>query len=433
STASASSSSRNKMLTLQRAKQVLERKFGHREFRSRQQDVIMAALDGRDVLTVMPTGAGKSLCYQLPAVVAGEEPLAGRTSDQPSKVAFVVSPLKSLMKDQVDDLQRKGIAAECANLREMQWSQERTILENLEALATGNGAARVPYLVYLSPEKLLAAFERVANPSFISFKGVLDALYRSQKISFFVVDEAHCVSNWGLDFRPEYRQLPVLRRHYYGARTLLLVLFLPRHFPILACTASATRHCRDDIASVLFQNRGSLSIFVDSFDRKNLSLIVRPKEANLTKTNADTFFRGIVDVMRESLEIDARRNRGGANSAECDTIAKGLRSLKVKAQPYHAGLPSETRKANQDYERKSVSLEPWMAGRVQVIVATVAFGMGINKPDVRFIGHLVMPSSIERLFQGSNPKKLVVPVVMGRVVPASAGSPTATMNEINVS
>ncbi len=401
---------------LQQAREILRSRFGHRDFRSKQADVISSVLQGKDVLTVMPTGSGKSICYQIPAVLQNSS--AG-------KVCFVVSPLLSLMKDQCDNLRRKNIDADWFS-GDKNWDTIRPLLERLEN-ACGSDALslsrnRPPCLVYLSPEKLIAALGKESAHSHISLQGVLNTLYRNGKISLFVIDEAHCVSEWGLDFRPEYRRLSVLRSRFPNV-------------PLLAATASATEACRRDIVKNLFsQNQlSSLSggrqsvTFVDSFNRKNIRFQVLPKTTTLStgggkysaaKSEQDTaFYDMITTTLQDSLQQDymtnlstpgggASSSRGGANNlnlanaarhavtkgsailyvlskAEADSVAQGLQRRKnngITALPYHAGLPPETRRQNQ---------EAWMKGVVQVIVATVAFGMGIDKPDVRFIGHLV--------------------------------------------
>eukprot|EP00392_Amoebophrya_sp_AT5.2_P018063 g18525.t1 len=456
----------------QQLKQLLERRFSLREFRGKQELCISAILQNKDVLAVMPTGAGKSLCYQLPAVLW-----------EGKKITVVVSPLKSLMKDQVDGLRKKGINAVALH-GDVPWAEERQWLHAIEqlAVATSTTTSGAPIsLLYVSPEKLVAALERTTNSrdrnaSFISLPEVLHSLHNADKLAFFVIDEAHCVSEWGLDFRPEFRKLVMLRHKFPNV-------------PLFACTASATEACRADIANLLFR-RGISSnssstdknncsaIFVDSFNRANLSFLVKAKETNLNKNNADAFFDAIVATVHDALQQDFIRNSSMNSSApssyhsaaqaaatgccvlyclskvECDTVAKGLKGKGIKARAYHAGLSPDARRAAQ---------EAWMNGKIQheaqgraqakiftkleapkstraevkdgltvvaryrdqffavpsigirsrtailesladsqtpsVIVATVAFGMGINKSDVRFIGHLVMPSSIERYYQ----------------------------------
>jgi ATP-dependent DNA helicase RecQ len=292
-------------------------------------------LRGRDVLAIMPTGGGKSLCFQLPALL------------RPG-VCIVVSPLIALMQDQVRLLQDNGIEATFINssLDRMEIARRFAKLER--------GDLR---LLYVAPERLLQA----------EFEGeVLPRLQATQGISSLVVDEAHCVSEWGHDFRPEYRQLHRLRTRFADV-------------PIAAFTATATERVRQDIVRQLALREPS--IHVASFNRPNLYYGVRPK----TKA-AYTEVLGLA------------RSSNGAGIVYCLSrkrvaeLAERLQSDGVRALPYHAGLDAETRRDNQ---------EAFIRDNAQVMVATIAFGMGINKPDVRWVVHYDLPKSLEGYYQES--------------------------------
>ena len=312
----------------------LKRSFGFDAFRPGQEAVVQHVLAGRDVLALMPTGGGKSLCYQLPALL------------QPG-VSLVVSPLIALMQDQVRQLQDNGIAATFIN-------------SSLEAAEFGRRVAallRGEYkLVYLAPERLVL-------PDFLD--GPLSRLAASHGINAFVIDEAHCVSEWGHDFRPEYRQLSVLRRRH-------------PHTPILAFTATATPRVRTDIMAQLTLR--DPAVHLTSFNRPNLFYRVRPKH----KRSYD--------------ELLAQAREGGAGIVYClsrrrvDELSEQLRADGIRVRSYHAGLDAATRRDNQ---------EAFIRDDVQVIVATIAFGMGINKPDVRWVIHFDLPKSLESYYQES--------------------------------
>jgi ATP-dependent DNA helicase RecQ len=311
----------------------LKARFGFDDFRAGQEAVVDDVLAGRDVLALMPTGGGKSLCYQLPALL------------QPG-VSLVVSPLIALMQDQVRQLEDNDIGATFIN----------------SSVAAGELARRVAgmlrgdyKLVYLAPERLVL-------PEF------LDALGRLRStlgINAFVIDEAHCVSEWGHDFRPEYRQLSVLRRRHPET-------------PILAFTATATPRVRTDIAAQLTLRNPA--VHLSSFNRPNLYYEVRPK------------------TPRSYDELKARAQAGGAGIVYClsrrrvDELAVDLRRDGIRVLPYHAGLDARTRRDNQ---------EAFIRDDVQVVVATIAFGMGINKPDVRWVVHYDLPKSLESYYQES--------------------------------
>jgi ATP-dependent DNA helicase RecQ len=312
----------------------LKRHFGFDRFRPGQEAVVRDVLGGRDLLALMPTGGGKSLCFQLPALL------------QPG-VTLVVSPLIALMQDQVRLLQDNGIAASYLN----------SSLDAAQISQRTRALLRAEYkLIYLAPERLL-------HPEFLG--GPLAALAAGPGINAFVIDEAHCVSEWGHDFRPEYRQLSQLRA-------------LHPSIPILCFTATATPRVRTDIASQL--RLRDPAIHVMSFNRANLELEVRLKDK------------------RSYTALLAQAREGGAGIVYClsrrrvDELADRLQRDGVRALPYHAGLDSAVRHA---------ALEAFVRDDIQVVVATVAFGMGINKPDVRWVLHFDLPKSLEAYYQES--------------------------------
>jgi ATP-dependent DNA helicase RecQ len=313
----------------------LKRRFGFDAFRPGQKDIVRDILRGRDVLAIMPTGGGKSLCFQLPALL------------RPG-VCIVISPLIALMQDQVRQLDDNGIEATFINS-----SLERPeMARRLARLERGELK-----LLYLAPERLLQA-------EFL--EDVMPRLQAAHGISSLVVDEAHCVSEWGHDFRPEYRQLHRLRALFSGV-------------PIAAFTATATERVRHDIVQQLALREPR--IHVASFNRPNLYYAVRPKTAA---------------TYTELAEL-ARRD-GGAGIVYClsrkrvDELAERLQGDGIRALPYHAGLDARTRRDNQ---------EAFIRDDAQVIVATIAFGMGINKPDVRWVVHYDLPKTLEGYYQES--------------------------------
>src|SRR5687767_2199009 len=308
--------------------------FGHLQFRPGQQRIVDAVLGGDDVLAVMPTGLGKSLCYQLPAVV-----LPG--------VTLVVSPLISLMKDQVDELNRRGVAA--GSLHSMLDSaSKRNVID-----AARRGALR---LLYVAPE-------RFASNAFAQ-------LLADIAVARFVVDEAHCVSQWGHDFRPDYRRLAA------GARLCRRADGGQGRPPIAAFTATATAEVRDDIAALLGLDRPQL--LVGGFDRPNIHLRIQRASAADKDLLLPTLVRG-----RRALVYAATRKTAEAAAAH-------LNSLDVKAAAYHAGL--------KDDERTRVQ-EAFATGSLPVVCATNAFGMGIDRPDVDAVVHYAIPGSVEAYYQ----------------------------------
>ncbi len=313
----------------------LKKRFGFESFRPGQQEIVGDILRGRDVLAIMPTGGGKSLCFQLPALL------------RPG-VCIVVSPLIALMQDQVRLLQDNGIEATFINSS----LERKEVLRRMADLERGDLK-----LLYVAPERLLQA----------EFQGeVLPRIHAAHGLSSLVVDEAHCVSDWGHDFRREYRQIHQLRTRF-------------PEVPIAAFTATATERVRQDIVQQLGLREPS--IHVASFNRPNLYYAVRPK----TKA-----------TYPELLAL-ARRETGAGivyclSRKRVDEIAERLQSDGVRALPYHAGLDANTRRDNQD---------AFIFDRAQVIVATIAFGMGINKPDVRWVVHHDLPKTLEGYYQES--------------------------------
>ena len=313
---------------LARARAVLRATFGYDDFRPGQGEVVAAALAGEDLLAVMPTGSGKSMCYQLPAIVD-------------SALTVVVSPLIALMRDQVRQMRAFGVAAATLNSTSSGEEQE----EAWRLL--GEGALR---LLFVSPERLLVSG--------------LAARLRQAGARRLAIDEAHCVSQWGHDFRPEYRDLARARAALGDVQTL-------------AFTATADRATRDDIAERLFPRPPR--VFVHSFDRPNIRLRFAPKDQ--PKRQLSEF-------------IKVRRRESGivycASRRRTEVLAEALARHGIRALPYHAGLDQGTRARNQDAFLQEDGL---------VMVATVAFGMGINKPDVRFVCHADMPSNVESYYQ----------------------------------
>lgn len=312
----------------------LKRSFGFDSFRPGQESIVHDVLAGRDVLAIMPTGGGKSLCFQLPAIL--------RTG-----VTLVVSPLIALMQDQVRQLKDNGIAATFIN----------SSLPGSEIASRTAALLRGEYrLLYLAPERLLQS-------DFLSH--VLPRLNASSSIAGLVIDEAHCVSEWGHDFRPEYRQLAQLRARYPDV-------------PIAAFTATATARVRADIMQQLALHEPA--VHIASFNRANLHYAVRPKSKHTYSeilTRARDREPGIVYCLSRK---------------RVDELTSRLQEDGVRALPYHAGLEADERARNQ---------EAFIRDDAQVIVATIAFGMGINKPDVRWVLHYDLPRTLESYYQES--------------------------------
>ena len=306
----------------------LKRYWGYTSFRPWQEDTILSILDGQDTLTVLPTGGGKSLCFQLPAMLK-------------DGIAVVISPLISLMKDQVDSLKDMGIPAEFLNSSQLV-DEQRSVIENIR-----QGKVK---LLYISPERLQV--EATLN------------LLKSVTVSFFVIDEAHCISHWGHDFREDYRNLAVIRDNFKSVN-------------VHAFTATATQEAQRDIIEQLCLGRARINIA--SVDRSNLTYRVMPR-SNIINQITEVLKKypreaGIIYCLRRD---------------DVDNVSERLNELGFKNLPYHAGLTDKTRHNHQ---------ELFMREKVDIIVATVAFGMGIDRSNIRFVIHAAMPKSIEHYHQ----------------------------------
>ncbi|MSR84951.1 RecQ family ATP-dependent DNA helicase [Candidatus Uhrbacteria bacterium] len=310
------------MLTL------LKKYFGFDGFRPLQEEIVQHVVSGHDALVVMPTGSGKSLCYQLPALV-----LPGLT--------LVVSPLIALMKDQVDALQANGIAATFINSSLTPFEIDQILRE------AQSGKWK---LLYVAPERL-------ANPSFRQ-------ILRTLPVSLIAVDEAHCISEWGHDFRTDYRNLFQLR---YVFPTV----------PWIALTATANVRVREDVQAQLRLQNGKL--FLSSFNRPNLTYLVRPKKASF-----ETLVQAITSIGESSAIIYCFSRK------ETERLALKLKARGFNALPYHAGLNDTLRRRTQ---------EKFIRDECPIIVATIAFGMGIDKPNVRLVVHADLPRSVEGYYQ----------------------------------
>jgi ATP-dependent DNA helicase RecQ len=315
---------------LNKIEKALKKYWGYSQFLPLQKQAMTSIVSKRDSLVVLPTGGGKSLCYQAPAAVG-------------DGLAIVVSPLISLMKDQVDTLNECGLAA-----GRMDSSLTREEVERVHKMVHEDKLK----ILYVSPE-------RVVQDRFISY-------FQKKTVSLFAIDEAHCVSMWGHDFRPEYRQLSKIRKAFPGV-------------PIHTCTATANQQVREDIAYQLKLNEPD--VFVGSFDRDNLVYHV---------AQADDRYRQV--------ETAINRHKGESGIIYCisrkevDQLSTYLNAQGFKTLPYHAGKQDHVRKLNQDL---------FIKDKVDIIVATIAFGMGIDKSNVRFVIHAGMPKSIENYQQES--------------------------------
>ncbi|MDQ6991987.1 MAG: DNA helicase RecQ [Mariprofundus sp.] len=312
----------------EQARKILKDIFGYDNFRPMQEEIICSLLDGKDAFVLMPTGGGKSLCYQIPAIMR-------------EGTGIVVSPLISLMKDQVDALTACGVKAAYYN-SSLKAAQAKEILEQFEAGQLD--------LLYVAPERLLSK----------TFLAKLDKL----KLSMFAIDEAHCVSQWGHDFRPEYVRLGELRAIFPDV-------------PMLALTATADEHTREDISERLELTKAKR--FVASFDRPNIRYLVAEKRQPLTQILQ--FLDGWPNCSGVIYCLSRKR---------VEDLAVNLQRHGIRAAAYHAGIPGRSREKVQD---------DFLRDRVKVIVATIAFGMGVDKPNVRFVIHHDLPKSIESYYQ----------------------------------
>lgn len=313
------------------AHEVLKQFYGYTSFRPHQLDIITSTLRGCDTLVLMPTGGGKSLCYQIPAIMS-------------EGCAIVVSPLIALMHDQVSGLIANGIPAASINSLQSE-ADNRSIMEQVYA-------GRIK-LLYISPERLLAELPKWAN---------------DMPVSLIAIDEAHCISQWGHDFRPEYTRLACMKQHFPD-------------IPVMALTATADKITRSDIARQLQLSSGHRE-YVGSFDRPNILLQVIPDPGKSQRISA---IARLIATHPTDTGIVYCMTRKGADSMHAELSKRGFRSA-----CYHAALPAETRrKAQRDF----------INGDIQVICATVAFGMGIDKSNIRWVVHNNMPSSIEHYYQ----------------------------------
>lgn len=317
-------------MDIQDIKQVLKANYGYDFFRPMQEDIIHHTMDGGDSLVLMPTGGGKSLCFQMAALMM-------------EGMAVVVSPLISLMKDQVGSLRANGIVAEALNSS----NDERLNRNIIERCIAG----QVKFL-YISPERLIGSTMHVLQEA---------------HVSLFAIDEAHCISSWGHDFRPEYTQLGQLRELF------------PR-VPIMALTATADKITKHDILVQLHIEHAHT--FIGSFDRPNLSLDVKRGYSAREKLHS------LMDLIR--------RHAGESGIIYClarkttEDLAEKLKKEGISVGVYHAGLPNSERNQVQD---------DFVADKIQVICATIAFGMGIDKSNIRFVAHYNLPKSIESFYQ----------------------------------
>jgi len=321
-----------------RAEEILRLVFGHTEFREPQLDVIDSILRGKDTLTLLPTGRGKSLCYQLPALMCG------------NKVAVVISPLIALMQDQVSALRAKGIG--CAML-----SSANSPAENYAVYDDLRNPDSGTRLLYLSPERLATE----------SFRNFLQELNSSNKISFFAIDEAHCISQWGHDFRPTYTQISYLKTMFPA-------------IPMLALTATATLRVKADMIEQLqFKD---YNFFFGTFNRPEISYEVR------RAYDRDAAICSLIRAQPEGTNVIVYC----LTREQCNKLSAYLQERNLPASAYHAGLATALR---------NETLERWQSGAFSIVCATIAFGMGIDKANVRLVIHRSLSKSVEGFYQES--------------------------------
>ena len=327
-------------------KAAMKNRFHLHGFRPNQLEAINATLAGKDAFVLMPTGGGKSLCYQLPSIIR-----SGKTRG----VTVVISPLLSLMQDQVEHLQKLKIQALLIN-SEVTLEHRQLVMQGLRDPNVEN----IIQLLYITPEMISKS---------TSIVNAFRELHRRRKLARIVIDEAHCVSQWGHDFRPDYKLLGEVRQQFQGV-------------PVMALTATATENVKVDV----IHNLGipNCEVYTQSFNRPNLTYEVRPK------AKAKDVLADMADIIRTIY-----RNQSGIiyclSRSNCESIAEKLRNeYQIQAHHYHAGM---------DPKDKTTVQRQWQAGKYHVIVATIAFGMGIDKPDVRFVIHHTIPKSLEGYYQ----------------------------------
>ncbi|KAA0068107.1 mediator of RNA polymerase II transcription subunit 34 isoform X1 [Cucumis melo var. makuwa] len=317
--------------------------FGISSYRANQREIVNAVMSGRDVLVIMAAGGGKSLCYQLPALLY-------------DGIALVVSPLLSLIQDQVMGLAALGISASMLTSATSK-EDEKFIYKNLEK---GEGSMKI---LYVTPEKISKSKR---------FMSKLEKCYHAGRLSLIAIDEAHCCSQWGHDFRPDYKNLGILKTQFPNA-------------PVIALTATATQRVQNDLVEML--RIPKYVKFVSTVNRPNLFYMVREK-SSVSKV--------VIDQIAEFIQESYPNNESGIiycfSRKECEQVAKELRVRGISADHYHADMDSVA--------REKVHMR-WSNSRLQVIVGTVAFGMGINKPDVRFVIHHSLSKSMETYYQES--------------------------------
>ncbi len=317
-------------MSIARAKEILKHQFGYDSFRMNQEQAIETVLQKKDCVVLMPTGGGKSLCFQIPALMM-------------DGLAIVISPLISLMKDQVDALVSNGVQAAFLNSTQST-SQQSKVFRAIESQKLK--------LLYVAPERLMQSGDQ-----FIDYLKKLN-------ISLFAIDEAHCISSWGHDFRPEYMQLAKLKVHFSG-------------IPVIALTATADKLVRKDIMEKLALK--SPALFLSSFNRPNIFYSVEPKRKS---------YEQLLNYLSK------HKNESGIiyclSRSSVENLAKDLKQDGFSVLPYHAGLDRETKEKNQ---------ELFLKDDVKIIVATIAFGMGIDKSNVRFVVHMDLPKNVESYYQ----------------------------------